>query len=61
MLLVSEGNGYPVLDAAVANHPSFLAVPDEVKAVTKPTLIQIGDKVYSLPARSAVKRQIRQA
>lgn len=44
MLLVSD-NDYPTLDAAVANHPSFLAVPDEVKAVSKPTLIQIGDKV----------------
>lgn len=42
MLLVSD-NDYPTLDAAVANHPSFLAVPDEVKAVTKPTLIQVGD------------------
>lgn len=42
MLLVSD-NDYPTLDAAVANHPSFLSVPDEVKAVTKPTLIQIGD------------------
>ncbi|KAK9898962.1 alpha/beta-hydrolase [Cystobasidium minutum MCA 4210] len=43
ILLVSD-NDYPKVDAAVANHPSFLAVPDEVNAVSGPTLIQVGDE-----------------
>jgi dienelactone hydrolase len=44
LLLVAD-NDYPTIDAAVANHPSFLAVPDEVKIVSKPAIIQVGDKV----------------
>lgn len=48
ILLVSD-NDYPKLDAAVANHPSFLAVPDEVKAVSGPVLIQVGDSDAMMP------------
>jgi len=42
-ILLGSENDYPSLDAGVANHPSFLAVPDEVKPVNKPMLIQVGD------------------
>lgn len=48
-ILLCSDNDYPHLDAAVANHPSFLAVPDEVKAVNKPVLIQVGDSDAMMP------------
>jgi len=48
-ILLCSDNDYPHLDAAVANHPSFLAVPDEVKAVNKPVLIQVGDSDSMMP------------
>ena len=33
----------------MANHPTFLAVPDEVKAVSGPVLIQVGDSDAMMP------------
>jgi len=44
ILLCDSSNDYPTTDAGVANHPSFLAVPDEVKPVDRPCLIQVGDE-----------------
>lgn len=52
-ILLCSDNDYPSLDAAVANHPSFLSVPDEVKAVNKPVLIQVGDSDAMLSADQA--------
>lgn len=42
MLLAHEGRS-AAIDAAVANHPSLLAVPKEVEPVAKPVLLNVGD------------------
>ncbi|KAL7008003.1 hypothetical protein EMMF5_002652 [Cystobasidiomycetes sp. EMM_F5] len=57
LLLCSDAEGYPSLDAGVANHPSFVSVPDEFKAVNKPVLVQIGDKVCHDPKVSIETEQ----
>ena len=33
----------PYVDAAVANHPSFLSMPGEIEKIVKPVAIEVGD------------------
>jgi len=42
ILLAHEGAD-PYVDAAVALHPSFLSMPDEIEKIGKPVSIQVGD------------------
>ena len=42
ILLTHEGAD-PYVDAAVALHPSFLSIPDEIEKIAKPVSIQVGD------------------
>ena len=42
ILLANEGAN-PSVDAAVANHPSFLKMPEEIEKIEKPVSIQVGD------------------
>jgi dienelactone hydrolase len=42
ILLAHEGAD-PYVDAAVANHPSFLSMPTEIEKIAKPVCICVGD------------------
>jgi dienelactone hydrolase len=42
ILLAHEGAD-PYVDAAVALHPSFLSMPDEIEKIGKPVSIEVGD------------------
>jgi dienelactone hydrolase len=42
ILLTHEGAD-PYVDAAVANHPSFLSMPTEIEKISRPVDIEVGD------------------
>jgi len=48
MLFSSEGSE-PSFDACVGNHPSFVTVPDEIEAISKPIQINVGDVDPMMP------------
>jgi dienelactone hydrolase len=50
ILLANEGAN-PSVDAAVANHPSFLKMPEEIEKIEKPVSIHVGDAdvIFKMP------------
>ena len=56
VLFTREGVS-PFVDAAVAMHPSFLKIPEEIENVTKPVLIQVGDADAIMGAPDIQKTQ----
>jgi len=49
----------PFVDAVVANHPSMLSLPDDITQVTKPLLVNIGEKDSMLDTKA--RTQIKEA
>lgn len=56
-ILMASDNDYPHLDCSIANHPAFLSVPDELKVVNKPVLIQVGDADAMMPVAQVEEAQ----
>lgn len=42
-ILFTHEGADPYVDAAVALHPSFLSIPEEIEKIEKPVCIQVGD------------------
>jgi dienelactone hydrolase len=42
-------SGKPLVDAVFAGHPAGIALPDDVKRVTRPVSLAIGDQDITLP------------
>jgi predicted esterase len=42
-MLLAHADSKAPIDAAVANHPSLLAIPGEVEPVATPVLLNVGD------------------
>ena len=42
-ILLAHDGADPYVDAAVALHPSFLSIPDEIQKIGKPVSIEVGD------------------
>jgi dienelactone hydrolase len=42
-ILLAHEDANPFVDAAVANHPSFLKMPEEIEKIGKPVSIHVGD------------------
>jgi len=56
-VLLTHQNANPMVDAAVALHPSLLSLPEDIEKITRPTAIGVGDADFLLPMSDAERIQ----